>query len=246
MRRVVLPVAGLCGLAVAVVPALAADQTVSTSGSSFVPADVAVRPGEKVTIHNGGMGYHDLNWADGAPGQPVEGFHDWSTDRTFDAPGEYVFFCDVHGSPTSGMRGRVHVDDAGTVPGSGGGGGGTTTSTSTSPPPPPPGGATTTETTPAPAPAEEEDTTPPRVTRVWRSASSRGVKVRLELSEPATITLRVLRRKRRIARRTFDAVAGEVTLRVRRPLAGGRYRLRLRIEDAAGNRARRSLAVRVR
>ena len=229
MRRRVLPAAGLCGLALAVVPALAADQTVSTSGSSFVPDDVAVRPGEKVTIHNGGMGYHDLNWADGAPGQPAEGFHDWSTERTFDTPGEYVFYCDVHGSPTSGMRGRVRVD----------GGGGTTSTSST-----PPEGGTTRETTPAPAPAQ--DTTPPRIRRVRRSASGTGVKVKLELSEPATITLRVLRRKRRIARRTFEAAAGEVRLRVRHPLADGRYRLRLRIEDGAGNRSRRALAVRVR
>lgn len=251
MRRLALPLAAACGLAVAVVPALAANQTVTTEGSDFVPDRVAVMPGETVTIHNGGRGLHDLNWADGAPGQPVENTTDWSTQRTFDADGEYVFFCAVHGSATSGMRGTVYVNAAGTLPT---GGGGTGTQTSTTPPPgtttsttPPPGetvppGGTQTATTGAPPP----DASPPRATGARVSATRRALVVRMTLSEPAEVTVRVFRRGKRLARRTFDAKAGAVKLRVPRKLRAGRYSVRLTLVDAAGNRATRSLSARVK
>lgn len=253
MRRLALPVAALCGLAVAVVPALAANQTVSTvAGNDFSPARVAVKPGEKVTIHNGSRGLHDLNWADGATGQPVENTTDWSTERTFDAAGEFVFYCDVHGDPSGGMRGTVYVNDAGTVPDGGGGGGGGTqtatnpggTTTSTTPPPGetvPPGGTQTATTGAPPA-----DTSPPRATGARVSATRRAVVVRATLSEPAKVTVRVLRRGRRLARRVFDAQAGKVTLRIRRPLRRGRHSVRLTLVDAAGNRATRALSARVK
>src|SRR5215213_2063092 len=114
MRRLLLPVAGLAGVALAVVPALAADQTVTTSGNNFSPNRIGMVVGDTITIHNGGGGLHDLNWADGGDtGQPVENTTDWSEERTFNANGEYVFYCDVHGSPTSGMRGTVYVNDTG-------------------------------------------------------------------------------------------------------------------------------------
>lgn len=261
MRRLALFLAAVSGFALAVVPALADNQTITTSGNRFVPEEVAVKPGEKVTIHNGGMGFHDLNWADGAPGQPAESVSDWSTDRTFDTAGTYVFFCEVHGDATSGMRGRVHVNEAGTVPGAGGGGGtqtststtttpppsGTTT-TSTTPPPPPPGGGGTTEATPTvpPPPSAGGDTTAPRASGIRVSASRRGVTVRLTLSEAATVTVRVLRGARRVVRRSFDVAEGRATLRLRRALRRGRYAVRLGLADEAGNRSSRSLAVRVR
>ena len=260
MRRLVLPVAGLAGLALAVVPALAADQTVTTSGNDFVPDEVGMQVGDTVTIHNGGGGLHDLNWADGGdPGQPIENTSDWSEQRTFSANGEYVFFCDVHGSATSGMRGTVYVNDAGTVPsgdgGGGGGGGGGTTTTSTTPPPggtttettpaPPPPGGTTTSTTGTPPPSG--DSTPPSVSNARARATRRGVRIVMSVGEPARVTVRVLRRGRRVARRTFTVrQSGLVVLRIRRALRRGRYGIRLTLVDAAGNAATRRLSARVR
>ena len=59
----------------------------------------------------------------------------------------------------------------------------------------------------------------------------RGVSVRLKMSEPGLITLRLYRGPRRIARRTYEVESGRVRLRLRRPLPPGRYRLRLTLTD---------------
>ncbi|MDQ5807842.1 MAG: plastocyanin/azurin family copper-binding protein, partial [Actinomycetota bacterium] len=132
MRRIALLASALAGFALAVVPALADNQSVGTSGSSFTPSRVAVKPGEKVTISNTGQGFHDVVWVDGAPGYGPANNTQWNHERTFASAGEFVFYCSVHGSETGGMRGTVYVNEAGTVPsGGGGGGGGGTTTTST-------------------------------------------------------------------------------------------------------------------
>ncbi len=229
MRRLALPLAGLCGLALAVVPALASDKQINASGTSWSPDDVTVSPGDKVTIANPNGGNHDLYWKDGAPGHPgpAENIGDpnpWSSERTFgeaDVGKTFRFFCSVHSDDQgNGMDGIVRVVAAGSSSGTttttqpGG-----TTTTSTTPPPPPPGGTTTTSTTPPPPPGE--DTTAPRATNPRSSASRRGVTVRITLSEAATITLRVYRGPRRIARRVFDVESGRVTLRLRRALRRG-------------------------
>ncbi|HEX2085226.1 MAG TPA: plastocyanin/azurin family copper-binding protein [Solirubrobacteraceae bacterium] len=256
MRRLAFPVAALCGLALAVVPALARDnQSVGTNGNRFVPDKVAVKPGEKVTISNtnGGAGPHDVVWTDGAPGYGPANQSPWTHERTFPNAGTYVFYCSVHGSPSSGMRGTVHVNDAGTVPSGGGGGtttggGGTTTQTQ---PPPTTTTGTTTSTTPGtnplpPPPPDEEGA--PRVSNARAAASRRRVVVRMTVSEDATVNLRLFRGVRRVARRTYEVEAGRVTLRLRlrRALRPGRYRVRLVLVDAAGDRATRTLSARVR
>jgi plastocyanin len=258
MRRLALPVAGLCGFALAVVPALADDQSVTASGTSFSPNRVGVKPGEKVTVSKSGSGgFHDLHWVDTDENEePLPTNSAWSHERTFTADGEYVFFCSYHGAPNSGMRGTVYVNATGTVPGSGGGttttgttttttgGGGGGGPTQTQPPPggtnttPSPGG---TQTTPAPG----DDTTAPRMESARVSASRRGVRVTVTLSEPATVVARLLRGRRTVARRTVQ-VTDELTFRIRRSLRKGRYRIRLVVSDDAGNVARRLLRTRVR
>jgi plastocyanin len=266
-RVLLLALAGLAGVALAVMPALAADQNVGTDGSKFEPEDVAVvsGAGDVVTISNsnGGFAPHDLRWDDGAPGEPgaTKSMADqtpWSVQRTFDseADGTYGFYCSVHGGPNGeGMSGRVHVNSAGTVPTGGGGGtttggGGTTTGTSTTPPP---GGTTTTSTTPPPGgttttPPPGSDEIAPRLIGTPRARGTRrGVRLTLNLSEPADVTVRLFRGVRRIARRTFAVErSGPVVLRIRRALRRGRYRLRLTLVDEAGNRSARMLRTRVR
>ena len=244
MRRLALPVAGLAGLAiaVAVVPAIAADQTVDArSGPNrFEPPEVTINPGDTVTFRNNGGGIHNLHWEGKAEAEMEPGAV-WTYERKFDTPGTYRFYCDPH---QSSMRGVVNVTDPN-------GGGGTTTTSTTPPPggtttettPPPPPGGTTTSTTPPPG----GDTTPPSVSNARARATRRGVRVVLSVSEPARITLRVLRRGRRVARRTFDVdEAGAVVLRVRRALRRGRYSVRLALVDAAGNASTRRLRARVR
>ncbi len=122
MRRLLLPAAGLAGLALAVVPALAADQSVGTTSSNWTRSKVAVMPGEKVTITNTSSGNHNLFWDDGTPGHPgtPSGSPDptpWSSERTFPDAGEYGFYCSIH----SNMHGTVYVNAEGTVPTTGGG-----------------------------------------------------------------------------------------------------------------------------
>jgi plastocyanin len=221
MRRLMLPLAGLCGFALAVVPALAEDQSIQAlSGPDrFEPKEVTVQPGEKVTISNNGGGLHNVHWDDrGQAEMPVGAV--WTTERSFPSAGTFRFYCEPHGSEGGvGMSGVVRVE----------GGAGTTTT-------PPPGGTTTT-------PAAGDDG-PAVIERVRARGTRRGVRVTLLLSEPATVRARLLRGFRVIGRRTVE-VLDELTFRIRRPLRAGRYRLRLVIEDADGNITRRLLRVRV-
>jgi plastocyanin len=82
----------------------------SAGGNRFDPANVTVPVGTRVTWTWVG-GFHDLN-STGAPTFPGSGTptlppHSYSF--TFDSPGTYLYFCSVHGDPTSGMRGTIVV-----------------------------------------------------------------------------------------------------------------------------------------
>jgi type II secretory ATPase GspE/PulE/Tfp pilus assembly ATPase PilB-like protein len=78
----------------------------------------------------------------------------------------------------------------------------------------------------------------------------RGFKVRLRVSEPATVTLKVSKRGRKqVLTRVKKRAAGSgLTLTVRdRRLKRGRYTLKLVARDAAGNRSgARKVSVRLR
>jgi plastocyanin len=79
-------------------------------GNRFEPANVTISVGTTVTWTWVG-GFHDVTSA-GPPafassGQPVAAPHTYSF--TFTSPGTYVYFCSVHGSPSSGMRGTIVV-----------------------------------------------------------------------------------------------------------------------------------------
>ncbi len=115
MKRLVFPAAALAGLAIAVVPALADNQSVGTSGTRFVPDKVAVKPGEKVTIANTGRGFHNVHWKDRALAEFPPSDDQWSTERTFTEPGEYPYYCVLHApspdaSPAEAMTGWVIVE----------------------------------------------------------------------------------------------------------------------------------------
>src|SRR5687767_9101240 len=98
-----------------VVPASAADQTVTAQPSSqWSPGDVTLDLGDTVTWNNAG-GVHNVEFNDGSYTQPAQpDSSNWTAQRTFDTPGIFRYHCGFHGSSMSGV---VRVRDAtGQVP----------------------------------------------------------------------------------------------------------------------------------
>ncbi len=83
---------------------------VTSGGNRFEPANIEVPVGTTVTFV-WESGFHDVTSA-GSPtfqgsGNPVS--PPKSFPVTFTERGTYTFFCSVHGSATSGMRGTITV-----------------------------------------------------------------------------------------------------------------------------------------
>ena len=81
---------------------------VSVQDDFFDDDYVVVAAGGTVTWTWAGSNPHDVTWASGGfPDSPtqVAGTH----SVTFNTPGTYVYYCTVHGSSTSGMRGTIVV-----------------------------------------------------------------------------------------------------------------------------------------
>jgi plastocyanin len=90
-------------------------QLVTSGGNRFVPANVTIPAGTKVTWTWVG-GFHDVSSAGDATfpgsGAPVSAPHSYSL--TFSTPGTYRYFCSVHGNAASdgsvsGMSGTIVV-----------------------------------------------------------------------------------------------------------------------------------------
>ena len=81
--------------------------TISRSGTTFSPATVTVDAGQPVCWTWSGT-EHTVKGDDGSftSGPPTAS---GTFQRTFNAPGTYGYHCQVHGTPTSGMRGTVVV-----------------------------------------------------------------------------------------------------------------------------------------
>jgi plastocyanin len=266
-RPAVLALAAVAGAAVAVVPALAADQSVSTSGSAFVPRTVAVKPGEKVTWTNAGDGVHNVRFDDGTYTMPASPSSTWTVERTFNDVGSFRYHCQVHGAPNgSGMSGVVVVNAEGTVPTTTPAPTPTPTPTPTpSPTPsstPPPGGSAPPPTAP-PIPAATSFTVEPTrdhfCTRRGRTCRRPGVVLRYELEAPARVRiiaaverspLRGRARFRDFGDWRFFVTPGVHTIRASRittrgrRFLPGRYRVTLRSGD--GSLAEKTVRFRVR
>ncbi len=104
---------------VLVVPASAADQSVTaTPSDEFSPPAVEIDVGDTVTWNNGG-GFHNVKFDDGSFEQPSSpSATPWTVQRTFDTPGTFRYYCEEHGGPGgAGMAGTVSVrDPSGTAP----------------------------------------------------------------------------------------------------------------------------------
>ena len=102
MRVVLLAVALVLALAL---PAQAATKTVTASGTTFSPSVVGGPAGTTVRWEKG-SGTHNVHSTTGMfnSGLPT----DWPYSKVFSA-GTFPYYCEIHGSPTGGMTGKVKV-----------------------------------------------------------------------------------------------------------------------------------------
>jgi plastocyanin len=142
-----------------------------------------------------------------------------TTPVVFATPGTYRFVCQVH--PDT-MWGDVIVGDA------------------PPPPPPPPGQQPFPNDTAPPGVLETGglDRTPPTLRSVRIRRLSGGATIRFRVSERARVTVRFKRGGKTVKTKTMNASGSyRTTVRDRKALRAGRYRVELRAEDVAGNRS---------
>jgi len=91
---------------------------------TFSPAVITIHPGDKISfrnkggLHNVTANDHSFRCAHGSDGDGQGGDGTPTTalfieNVQFDNPGSVIdYFCEEHGTPTTGMRGKVIVDTA--------------------------------------------------------------------------------------------------------------------------------------
>lgn len=85
---------------------------VQARDNSFVKPYIEVKAGSTITFTNRGRNDHDvLPATDGAfQGIEVADFAPKDVGTiTFDKPGDYPYYCTLHGTPTKGMTGAIRV-----------------------------------------------------------------------------------------------------------------------------------------
>lgn len=87
--------------------------TIEAVDNNFEPQYVEVSSGTKVTFTNAGHNRHNVIAVD-------DGFSTIETDQftpddsvtiTFSKPGDYPYYCSLHGTPTKGMIGGLRVEE---------------------------------------------------------------------------------------------------------------------------------------
>jgi plastocyanin len=217
MRRCGAALALATGFSLVAAPVLAEDQRVTARNDFFDPRTVTVNVGEKVTWTNTPGGLHNVKFDDGSYEQPPDpDVSPWIRERTFNAPGQFRYYCEAHGGPNGvGMSGTVVVVTPGGAP-------------------PPPSDTTDPAITGLRA-------SPSRFCN-RRPCRRRGTRFVFQLSEAADVdgVVRPVGRPRGRRGSTFDANGRQGTNRVRfsgRGLRPGRYRLTLTATDSAGNKS---------
>jgi plastocyanin len=82
--------------------------SVTVQDNTFDADYVVVAAGGTVTWTWAGSNAHDVTWVSGGlANSPTQASGTHSV--TFDTPGTYEYYCSIHGSPTSGMRGKIVV-----------------------------------------------------------------------------------------------------------------------------------------
>ena len=122
MRRSILALPALAFLAACAGEAAAVTVTVTVGpGQIFTPPSVLIHVGDSVKFRSLG-GLHnvkadDNSWrcafgcdGEGGNGNPSNSL--WTFTRTFNDAGTIGYYCETHGTTTTGMRGRIVVDTA--------------------------------------------------------------------------------------------------------------------------------------
>jgi plastocyanin len=103
-------------------PASAATRTVNVGpGLSYSPATLTIAVGDTVKFTNRG-GLHNVKAndnsfrcahgcdGDGQGGNGAASSEIWHANVTFDTAGTIGYYCETHGTPTTGMRGTIIVE----------------------------------------------------------------------------------------------------------------------------------------
>jgi hypothetical protein len=193
---------------------------VGTAGSTCTQANTEFRNGDP-----------NASWA----GNPTNA-------HTFATAGVFHYICEVHGA--SGMTGTITV---GTSTGTGTTNTETITDTTTTPTQTTPSGTTPTQTTLTQATPAPDTTAPSFTGKLRRKASRKLLLIQLGSSEDATLTATVFRRPprghtfARVGQASLAVKAGRNTVSLPRKARGamrsGAYRVKLFLEDGAGNRS---------
>jgi plastocyanin len=90
-----------------------AEVVVQARDNTFLPQHLAVSPGTRITFDNRGRNDHNaLPVEAGAfPDVPAEDLEPGETATiVIDEPGEYPYYCSLHGTTTAGMVGSIRVE----------------------------------------------------------------------------------------------------------------------------------------
>ena len=83
--------------------------SVSVRDNTFNPEAIQVSPGATVTFTWSGSDAHNVIWVGGGrPNSPTQTTGTFSSTMPTTA-GELVYFCDLHGSSSGGMRGTIRI-----------------------------------------------------------------------------------------------------------------------------------------
>jgi plastocyanin len=210
-------------LSLASAPSLAAEQSVvaccapGTGTNTFTPKTVTIDVGDSVNWRND-AGLHNVKFDDDSFESPAEpSLTPWTATRTFDAPGEFRYYCEQHGNKGGvGMAGTVIVRGGGPSP----------TPTGDVTPPT----ISSLRVVPGTFCNKKSDRCP-----------KRGAAIGFKLSEAATVDVTVLRRDTGDVLKTFSfkGKAGTNSFKYSgKDLPLGKYRLELTAVDEAKNRSK--------
>lgn len=237
-----LPAGFVAAVLITGVPVSASTVDISVSSNQFTPEAMSISVGDTVRfVWNSGT--HNVTWNDASTsGNKSSGTY----ERTFDAPGSYPFRCTLH----DGMDGTITVNAESTQTGTGTTTtttGTTTTTTGTGTTTTTTGAGTTTTGDPTITLPVERDTTAPTMSNLRRRSSRRSLILVFRSSEHGTLHAAVSRRAprartfSRVGKASLEIAQGRNVVRLPRKAAGslraGAYRVRLVLEDDAGNRS---------
>ena len=88
-------------------PAAITSTTIGINGFTYAPADITIKVGSDVTFP--AEGFHPLKGVTSEADNPIPATSTATIKVTFSKVGKFTYFCQNHGTSTSGMKGTVTV-----------------------------------------------------------------------------------------------------------------------------------------